>query len=851
MNATPPATPLSTTTKSNLIKFRLPYTRGNPNGKFCFVGEAPGYDEWRAYKKGLRDTAFIGESGDLLNKMIGLAGIPLDDCYFTNVYKTGRPPDNDIKAIGRKDIEQGIKLLRSELSLLPNCTMVIPVGNLALQAVTGIQTIKWKPKNPNAIKTLSGIGNYRGSILRSVPLDGRPEGIKTIPTWHPAFVMRQWKMKETAIGDLERARDDALFPELRHPSHNIITSPNKAQTLAAIREAKHAPRICTDIENKGFGIFCLGIAVNKTDAICIPFEMPDGTSYWSLREEAEIWLALEDCFRHHKGHVGQFYFYDAYYYHHYGLIEALSTRFNGLVHDTFSAHVCLYGELPHSLAYLCSVYTRQPYYKEEGRNWKRGDDILDFWLYNGKDVCLTMEVSEILEKELEEWGKTEFYKKYYIDLFPYLLQTSVRGIAIDEVARLAARKDYRKQWVELQNRLQHSMGRSLMIGSTEEDIAGWKKNPDYVNVESHIKLRHILTDLLCVNVKSTAENYLKKLRGQLESSQMAIINTILSIKGLRKTKESFLDPRLGHDRRFHFILKTSTETGRLAGQKDPFGFGANPQTIPDGVCRSWIIADPGMCLLYVDLSQAEARIVAWLSRCQTLIKMFDEADEGGICECGSGMLAKECCKDIHKRGASLVFSKPIDLITREERQLGKIIRHARNYKIGANTFSANAGIPVAAAKKLLRLDAATYPEIPRWWDEISAELSRTRKLVNPFGRERIFFGRPYDDDTLREALAFIPQSTVPDIVNLAYMEVADSGIQVLMQGHDALLAQVYQQDTARACRFIKKAMEIPITINRIERLIPAEPAIGECWDGDQMCSLEEWEKKGQREVSNA
>jgi len=137
----------------------------------------------------------------------------------------------------------------------------------------------------------------------------------------------------------------------------------------------------------------------------------------------------------------------------------------------------------------------------------------------------------------------------------------------------------------------------------------------------------------------------------------------------------------------------------------------------------------------------------------------------------------------------------------------------------------------------------TYPEIPLWWNEISKQLSLTRTLKNPFGRERIFFGRPYDDATLREAIAFIPQSTVPDIVNLAYIRVQKAGLQVLMQGHDALLVQAYERDVERAAIFIKRAMEIPFLVHNIQRIIPAEPAIGKCWEGGQMRTLEEWKER--------
>jgi len=379
----------------------------------------------------------------------------------------------------------------------------------------------------------------------------------------------------------------------------------------------------------------------------------------------------------------------------------------------------------------------------------------------------------------------------------------------------------------------------------------WKKQDQYLNVEAHVRLKQFLTDHSIhagqpsMAVKNTQEKTLRKLRGQ-HPDYKDIIDTILEIKGVRKTKESFLDPILGHDSRFHFILKYSTETGRLAGQKDPFNKGANPQTIPDGVCRSWIVPDPGMVLIYADLSQAEARIVAWLSRCVNLTRMFDESTSpAGLlpCACGSGKQAKKCCKDVHRLNAALIFNKVVKDITNDERQLGKKIRHARNYMMGPFTFSANTGLTVRECKKLLRVDEQTYPEIPMWWDDISRELKSSKILTNPFGRSRIFFGRPYDDATLREAIAFIPQSTVPDIVNLAYMEVQNAGLPVLMQGHDALLVQVFHHEVERACKFIQKALEIPFYIHGIKRVIPVESNIGFCWDGAQMYSPEEWRTK--------
>ena len=96
----------------------LPYTRGNPHGRIVFVGEAPGEDEERAFTAGRSDTAFVGSSGNELDRMCMDAGINTADCYFTNVCKE-RPPGNDLKAFTRQQISDWIEVLHKELAYLP------------------------------------------------------------------------------------------------------------------------------------------------------------------------------------------------------------------------------------------------------------------------------------------------------------------------------------------------------------------------------------------------------------------------------------------------------------------------------------------------------------------------------------------------------------------------------------------------------------------------------------------------------------------------------------------------------------------------------------------------------------
>ena len=818
---------------------RLPFTRGNPYAKIVIVGEAPGADEDAAFREGAKDTAFVGAAGNIGDRILRDAGIPQESVYFTNVVKR-RPPDNKIKAVPYEEIQQSIELLHKEISRLPECTLLVPVGNLALYALTEINTCKLD-KTRKWITQLSGISNFRGSILQSVPLNSSGLSKKVIPTFHFAYVGRVWKTRPTVVADFKRIKDDAEFPDLRHPHPEHIIRPTLSQILEYCDYLLTQRALITDIEN--FPL-CVGLSHSKSTAMCVPFQEADGSSIWSVEDEAKIHRAINNLFCKHRNHVGHYYYHDAYCYHHLGWLEGLTSRFTGLGHDTFSAHVCMFGELPHSLQYLTSIYTREPYYKDEGRKWKPSDPVEQVWRYNCKDITTTAECAECLEGELHELNLYDLYQTYYIKLFPHLLQSMIRGMRVDEVKRAVARREHLKLIIEAQEKLHQQVGREyVQLPRGVETPKEWNNVEGYLNVKSNPQVHLALKDL-GINVKSTQEKYLRKEAARNDEAR-PIIKSILSVRSFRDVHARYLVPRLGHDGRFHYTLKAATETGRLSSSKDPFGYGNNCQNIPDGICRSYFVPDPGKVMIYADLAQAEARMVAYLAKCPKMIEEFERADEAAaakvICSCGSGKLFSKCCGDVHRLSAANVFSRPVHTITDDLRSMGKRVKHASNYMMGAYTFSLTSGLPVGLCKKLLRQYFIIYPEVLDWHESIHQRIIKTRRLTNPFGRTRIFFGHPYSDDTLREAVAFIPQSSIPDIVNLAYMQAQEDGMQVLMQAHDALLIQVYLEELREACKYLQEIFNIPVPIDKLTSIkIPLDINVGDSWSEDDLMPLEDY-----------
>ncbi len=135
------------------------FSRGNPEARLMFVGEAPGADEDR------QGLPFVGKAGQLLNRILEAAGIDPSDVYITNVVKC-RPPEN------RTPLPDEVKIC-TQLWLLPEIEIVrpliiVPLGSVATQFFLGQKV---------------SITKVRGKWFEW-------NGIKVFPMFHPAYLLR-------------------------------------------------------------------------------------------------------------------------------------------------------------------------------------------------------------------------------------------------------------------------------------------------------------------------------------------------------------------------------------------------------------------------------------------------------------------------------------------------------------------------------------------------------------------------------------------------------------------------------------------------------------------------------------
>ena len=148
------------------------FGQGNPHAELVFVGEGPGADE---DEQGL---PFVGRAGQLLNKMIQLAGMKREEVYICNVVKC-RPPGN--RTPDREEIEACSPfMLRQIRSIRPK--LVCCLGAPAVRTVLGIK---------------EGITKIRGQFYDF-------EGTKAIATVHPAYILRNPREERILREDFEK-----------------------------------------------------------------------------------------------------------------------------------------------------------------------------------------------------------------------------------------------------------------------------------------------------------------------------------------------------------------------------------------------------------------------------------------------------------------------------------------------------------------------------------------------------------------------------------------------------------------------------------------------------------------------
>lgn len=775
---------------------------GPRNAKIALVGEAPGQDEV------LKGEPFVGASGHLLNDMLRAVGINRQDCYITNVSKV-RPQNNDFKQFYLD------KSCRQPTPFLINCwkelsdellqvhpNIIVALGGEPLRALTGKQ----------------GITKWRGSLLQT------PTGLKLLPTFHPASTLRAYDQRPITELDLRRVLAESTNPELKLPEHRFLLGPSIDTVLTKLKELRSHRRIAFDIETSGPLTRCLGLAWSPLDAICIPFIShpplftPNGNggalfthregstelnSYWSLEEEYEILKALHELFQTPSV---EFILQNAPFD-----LSVLWKDFGITIHhlymDTMVAHHTCYCELPKGLDFLCSLYTRVPYYSDY-------DPAVDedTWRYNCFDSAVTFECSVALDREMEELGVKEFYYSHINPTIPALIQTQSWGVKIDTELRAKMATETEAKVKDLETKLK-------LTGGPEFNPNSDKQVKDLL----YGKLR--LPPVLHRKTKAptTDKNALETLSNRFPQHK-DLFNDLRTYSELQTLLSGFLRKELGPDGRIRTSYSIAgTVNGRLSSSEPLFDPGTNLQNIPirtesGATFRRMFVADPGFVLIKTDLSQVQWRVVTWLARISWLIEEY----------------SKHNGYDVHRWLASKIYKVAEEVITKAQRGVAKNGIYGGAFKMYERTAATTYHLPIEVARHVLGTFRGQFPEVVQWWSEVEREINSKGFLQSPLGRKRIFFGRR-EDQLYRDAFATVPQMVEADIISRALhlgVEIFPSlECHPVLQVHDEIVWSTREDLVLLYVPKIRAIMEYPISFPSVDRplVVPVEISSGPNW----------------------
>ena len=800
---------------------------GPDNARIMIVGEAPGATE---EKEGL---PFVGPAGNMLRVFLNRAGIDPDACYLTNMCKY-RPPGNKIEKFFMRGglpnpiVLEGMEELQADiLRIKPN--VIVACGNFPLWALTGIG--EWNEiATEDKARGYSGISKWRGSIL-----DGRMvQGTKVVATYHPSFINQEgYGEHGTWAADLERVGREAKFPEIRRPVKSPIIDPGGGERAAfrdqVMASAADPSKILTfDIEYMGSKLICVGMTLDADNPVVVPTRNPGDIHYCRDLLLSGIGLnaqnAAFDC-----SILEWFYQMPVFKY---------------LRYDTMLAAHATNIELEKSLAYLCSIYTDQPYYKDMV-NWtkvKKGlQPFSDVYDYNAID---TWTQHYIMEEQIKFDLNDDAVRRVFefeMALLRPLWEMSKRGVKVDREAIKALAKTLHDEIIG--------------YGAVLNAIAGAR-----INVMSPNDLAWLLYEKYKLPVMkmnktgpATDDKTLSELLAKASPEQAQVVTLVRDIKNRRSLQSKFIGIELDDDGRLRGQYNPAgTDTGRLASKKFyPTGKGANQQNQPrDKRVRSVFLPDEGYEFGYADLERAESLVVAKITGDPEMLRVHSP----GI--------------DAHSELAAQLFHVRVEDVSTDQRYLGKKTRHAGNYMQGALRFMKE--VNKDAAKTGVSIDFAeaknyimTYRSINRylqpWWHETEITLYQSSTLYNLLGRKRVFYScRRTGHNSVSElpnAVAFVPQSTVGDALNVGLLQLSgvechyarQRGIvgriaehlptlrrarfQTLMQIHDAVAFQYDPSMRDEVMVAVRELMRVPLTVPRTQEEfeIPVEIMTGKSW----------------------
>lgn len=290
-----------------------------------------------------------------------------------------------------------------------------------------------------------------------------------------------------------------------------------------------------------------------------------------------------------------------------------------------------------------------------------------------------------------------------------------------------------------------------------------------------------------------------------------------------------------------------TENGRWSSSENAFGRGTNLQNITPTM-RRMFCSDDGFRFISTDLEQAESRLVAGLVwQCTGDRTYWNACLSGDLHTTVARMTWPELDWTDDPKHNRQIADLPYPGLSGKftYRDVSKRLGHGSNYDGTAYGIALAVGVPVRIVEDFQARYFRAFPAIRLWHKWTKQHVMDHQYLDTPLGRRRWFFGRPDEAKTHREAIAFVPQSTIGELLNLALYRCWKRSIlppsdplhlpiQILLQNHDAFAFQTPERTPLpHLLAQVKHELEIPIPLIRGDQVeyltIPGEFVTGWNW----------------------
>lgn len=739
---------------------------GRQDSKIFILGEAPGKEELR------QGMPFVGATGRILWAVAREAGFDRSSCFVTNVVQSD--PEGASGAPSRRQVLEEWERLDEEMAAATGCEIMVLVGGIALQRVTGLTNITnlrgyiLDPAECLPVKKRMSVrvGEYKTSktgkfskgdpkfAMKSVAVPPiLPPNVKYIvPILHPAGIMRMrfktmpaLKADLLRVGRLFRGEAEIMSPE------DILVGEPIGNRVAIDIETPMPPDDWV-VERVGLGA-AGGVASYEWN------------KYISEHVEQVI-TAPENTVVFHNSSFD---------------IPRLGFPLRARLFDTMYAAQLLCPDLPKGLERAATLHL-------DLRRWKHMADS-DPAKYNAMDARVTYELSLAQERILKSTGQMPVFETMMKGL-PVLMDLTRKGIRVD-TARV-------ELWVlELEERLAKAHVR-------------WPR-PD-VNPLSPKQLQRYLYQDLGLPLQYSKH-------GTSTSDEAAIFHLLETATGeakealecLREIREcgrnlsTYAKVEAGKDGCVHpqYMAASKDEaeasftskgqgagTGRIQA-RDP-----NIMNQNEDARKLYVPRHPDWCFAYIDWSSAEARVEAVLS--------------------GDDVLLEAINGDLHET---------IRAALKIGRTQAKNVFYGTGRGAGPRKLSwtmADAGFNVSETE-CREMQDNLFRLFPKWakWRNTTIDFGKSKGYVqNPFGRRRYFYTR----EAVTSMLGFTPQSTVADML---WSILPDVSPWLVVPVHDAVLIEAPEEAIQPAVREVEKVMgrEWPMIVPEFR--VPVTAKIGQ------------------------